>query len=1571
MPGGWPGEQEGASEMAGRVNKRFVFGLVGAAVVVLGMGLFLFWKMVNKTGETHATVARQLETEGKWRQAEEAWGRAVGHEKTNLEWLRSWRSALENVKPRTKTEYQNFFAEYIRISKQIATVARAELDVAEEYLDIRMAFVRRFGSADRAAVESISAELDSMLVWYPEGGALEDDRNRLRRYRGMAWAALAGPTSTMTTEEIESAKADLAAALSADAGDGESMRSLVTLLDTQYQRAKSADQGARATALRQEMRGAIDALLAADPENDWGRITSLEFELEEAERLSGAARQAELDRLRGEMDAFAGWLEERIADVDVRVVQRFALMEELLDKEAEAARTVRVYEAAVAASDEQSGLLLQLAAAYNRAGEYEKAVATLERLEAQERLPVSIEGILRLNYKQQAPMLLAEFTLNKVGVTEDLAEKRRLLEIARAARDRATAEIGEDSPSVSMLDGQIAVAEAELAGLENDNRTMSELFSRALVHFARYNELTEYGNSNGLWREGRVATRLNKTGLARDRFQQMLQLEPNSPNVLLALAEVEEQLGTEQSLDKAYSLTAQALDQAPNSDSIRERLSRLEELTHRKKPDDPVKAAVFESERLLLGVDELAPNSLAAESLLRDAWEEFPGNPQVAQQLVRVLMYSDRLDEAKSFVESATAAYPEEERIAKLAKRLEADSLLDIIIIGIDQSPTTPLNKLLEKVGVYRRYGEQELAAQMLAEAEAMAPNDTDVIEQRFLQQISDGELVAAEETAARAAELDADRLGGLTYLARLSAAKGDHARSAEMLNEAVAERATDAPLWRLLASQQVELGRINEALDSYRRALAITESDTVTIRGYIATLASQGRTAEALEEARRLREFGERDPGFLDVYLLLEATEGGSEGLETAVARRRQLMGERPFDTGNKIELANLYIEGRNWKQAKDLLDQIETDVGSSLPLVRTRARWYADQGKVRTSEGGFEDGIDLARGAFVNYILSLEPAEAVDAYIEMARFMLQRGRSDVALRAIEEARPIQDPSLLRAEKLYGELMMSRNIPRSAAEAFRRVVDGGADDSRDTYRKLLIEMLLRSNQFDAASEQIDALADVNADDLTVLMQRADIAMFRGDSEEGLRLVDRAIELHPSQSLPFIKRAQYLLPNETLWRDAQRNLEEALRLSPNDPQAHKLMATMHYREGRTDDAIQSLRRSLDANPGQDSVFLGLLIELIDTDRAGEALDVANDVIAKRPTDAVLMLNASRVFGQRGEYDRANVLLERAWRLTKDSRVGLAYIQNLLASDPPKPQPANRVVAELEVLGSDVNEDPIILATRANIEAKSGKPQRATALLSRAYENSLENPGLVMQWFREVRRTLGGDDEAPVAIAYLKEFRGRLPTGTDQRDWLSYGLALLRIQDNAEIAEAESDLASLQADSGNDVIRRLSHRLLGSGRYGLEEYEAAAEAWRAGIEAFPDDWEMHNNLAYCVGIDLNRPAEGVPLARQAAQLAGGRADVYDTLGTLLIALGECDEARDALLAARERQRTERERVTVLLNFARLALKCGTVDEAIRHWTEADTTVYTLPSLRDAIGSDLDEVKAQIDSAQGRD
>lgn len=1555
--------------MAGRVNTKFVVVLVVSAVVVLGAGLGLFWKMVNKTGETFATKARQFEAQQDWESAEEAWGRAVGHEKTNVEWLRAWRESIGHIAPDTQTEYENFFARYIQISKQLAATLRTDPDEAASYLELRSVFFRYLGRPSRAQIEPYVNELNTMLVNFPES-SVPEQRARLLRYRGLAWASLAGPSSPLTDEEIASAKDDLRAALGVDPKDGEAMRGLIELLDTERQHAQINKQTDRLAEIANEKREAVAALLAADPENPWGRISDLELSYEALAGAAPDARAAGKAELLARLDGFMGWLGDHVGEVDSRILDRAGVMEALLDPDAKNARLTGLYEKAIAAVGEKSDLLLKLAALRMQSGDYDGAVAMVQKVESQPRLPVSVEGRMRMFYKMQAPRQIAEFAVLQIDRTDDENESASLLQTAHEARDRYAEKVGTDNSSIEMLDGQIALAEAKLAERRNDPRASHDAYQAALEHFAKFNELTNYENRDGLWREGKTAMILDKTGLARQRFEKLHEMDPDSTDVLLALATVEEMLGTPANMSKALHLVNQALDKQPGNEKIIARRDRLRQLVGEARPDDPVEAIVFEAERLATGADGQAPDAIAAEKVVRDGLVQYPDDIRLVRQLVRVLVLSDRLDDAKAFVAEQHAKHPDDEVISKLSRRLSAGNMADIVILDIEDSNIPVLGKLLRKIEVYRRYGENEKAEEALAEAIKLAPDDPDVLEQRFLQALVRQQFDEAERIASKAEELNADKLDGITFRARLLAAQGDHSGAVELLREATSRMSTEAPLWRLLASEQAALGRSGDAIASYRRALEITENDPKTIRGYVGTLASSGRTEEALAEARRLRDYAKDDPSFLELYLQLEASVGGKEGRRIAIERRKQLLGERPFDVNNKLALAELYIDDRQWDEAKTLIEELQKDHDDSLRLVEVLAKWYADQGRVKTDDG-YRDGIELARGAFIDYIVSHDAAKVgVDAYIAMARFMLDRGRDDVALRAVEEARQYQDPKRLRAEKLFGEIMMRRNLPRQASEAFAKVVEAGADDGADTYRKLLIEMLLRISDFDGAAREIAELDASHADDLTVLMQRADIAMYNDDADEAQKVVDRAMQLYPNSSMPFIKRAQILMMDENLWQDAKRNLEEALRVAPNDYQAHKLMATMYFREDRRDDAIKELRASLAINPNQDALLVATLIELIDAGREGEALDVANEVIDKRPTDATLMLIAGRVFTQREKWDRATVLFDRAWRLTKDSRVGIAYINALLATEPPKTNEATRVVLGLEQLGAKIDEDPVLLAARAMIEQRSGKAARAQSFLSRAYEQAVGNPGLVMQWFRDVRRVFEHADTGE-AVRYIVSLRDGMPEGSEQRDWLTYGAALIRTQDNIETADAERDLEGLIADSKSDMIRRLSFRLLGSGRYSRKEFEKAEAAWKRGIEAFPDDWEMHNNLAYCVGVDLGRPAEAIPLARQATQLADNRADVYDTLGSLLLKTGELDEAQDALLKANERIKTERERVNVLLNLARLALAHGKVDEALRQWTEADTAVYTLPTLRGVVQDDLDEVKEQIRSARGQD
>jgi tetratricopeptide (TPR) repeat protein len=65
---------------------------------------------------------------------------------------------------------------------------------------------------------------------------------------------------------------------------------------------------------------------------------------------------------------------------------------------------------------------------------------------------------------------------------------------------------------------------------------------------------------------------------------------------------------------------------------------------------------------------------------------------------------------------------------------------------------------------------------------------------------------------------------------------------------------------------------------------------------------------------------------------------------------------------------------------------------------------------------------------------------------------------------------------------------------------------------------------------------------------------------------------------------------------------------------------------------------------------------------------------------------------------------------------------------------------------------------------------------------------------------------------------------------------------------------------------------------------------------------PNDTDSLNNLAYIFAENLNRPAEALPYARRAVELAPRNADVLDTLGWVQYLAGDTDGALGTLVSA---------------------------------------------------------------------
>src|SRR5262249_26928025 len=73
------------------------------------------------------------------------------------------------------------------------------------------------------------------------------------------------------------------------------------------------------------------------------------------------------------------------------------------------------------------------------------------------------------------------------------------------------------------------------------------------------------------------------------------------------------------------------------------------------------------------------------------------------------------------------------------------------------------------------------------------------------------------------------------------------------------------------------------------------------------------------------------------------------------------------------------------------------------------------------------------------------------------------------------------------------------------------------------------------------------------------------------------------------------------------------------------------------------------------------------------------------------------------------------------------------------------------------------------------------------------------------------------------------------------------------------------------------------------------FEEARGIYQRVLERNPDDVRTLNNLAYVLTESLNRPQDALPLARHAAELAPGDAQVLDTLGWAQFKAGDAQAA----------------------------------------------------------------------------
>jgi tetratricopeptide (TPR) repeat protein len=261
------------------------------------------------------------------------------------------------------------------------------------------------------------------------------------------------------------------------------------------------------------------------------------------------------------------------------------------------------------------------------------------------------------------------------------------------------------------------------------------------------------------------------------------------------------------------------------------------------------------------------------------------------------------------------------------------------------------------------------------------------------------------------------------------------------------------------------------------------------------------------------------------------------------------------------------------------------------------------------------------------------LERAVAIDgayapARIRLARTLEALGRRDDALAHYREA------ARLAPDDPLGHLGAGR-ITLAAGDATAAIALLERARERGPRIQAVVATLARAYQRAGDTQRAQALA-AEARDLPRMMHHHDPR----HAAVGAEAVDRE---------SFLRRARTLLETGQAER-ARAQLEELLRLEPNDAETRLALAGVLDQLGLHEEAFASARRALDLDPSLRGGHATLANALFELGRVAEAEEAARAALAVDPDNARLHLLSSMAAAARGDVDAVTRHLDRAYTL---------------------------------------------------------------------------------------------------------------------------------------------------------------------------------------------------------------------------------------------------------------------------------------------------------------------------------
>ena len=311
------------------------------------------------------------------------------------------------------------------------------------------------------------------------------------------------------------------------------------------------------------------------------------------------------------------------------------------------------------------------------------------------------------------------------------------------------------------------------------------------------------------------------------------------------------------------------------------------------------------------------------------------------------------------------------------------------------------------------------------------------------------------------------------------------------------------------------QAGKLDEAIADYRLILK-TYPDVAPVRSDLgAALAGEGRYQEAIVEYERALQL----QPLPQIRLNLALAYYKADKLELAVDNLKKVHEQMPDDLRAAMLLADCYLRQGQNKDVIEVLDPLQAAHGDDMGLI-----YMLGTALVRDGQ--------LARGqVIINRIL--KDGDSAESRLLLGTTELAVHQPQAAVADLQKAIEL-DPKLVSAHSIYGRALMEAANPDEAQKAFRAELSINPNDFDSN---LYLGVFLKDEQrYDEALPYLQHALEVRPGDPGAQYQIAAVHLAKGD-----------------------------------FSDAQRELEELVKASPDFLEAHVSLATLYYRLKRKED----------------------------------------------------------------------------------------------------------------------------------------------------------------------------------------------------------------------------------------------------------------------------------------------------------------------------------------------------------------------------------------------------------------